>query len=288
MGTCESTHRKASSSGSTDHSLLVRKLNTAVNVVRVSTRVLDRRLVESQREMANMTEESSKCGSHVALPTATAACRSPPTCQPTVLGALPKTHRMSRVKTPDRKTIIEGILNASNKGHSPLGLEARLNSLGMQTKAMLGDGNCQFRAAAYNLFGSQSHHDVVRQAVVKHMKKHSDFFGIYFEDANEYRRYLQEMGRLRTWGDELTLRALVEAYCCEAHVVTSEASNWYLVYSSENDEDPDPEVALCPAGVPMPRKRKQIFLAYISPIHYNAIVSAIPLSNSASDPASPE
>jgi hypothetical protein len=111
------------------------------------------------------------------------------------------------------------------------------------------------------------------------------------------------MARNRTWGDELTLRAIVEAYSCEAHVVTSEPANWYLAYSPENPNEPqDPAIATCPSNVlssqthsaaackrrrvtptvhvafvaegqSLPPVRKQIFLSYISPIHYNAIVA---------------
>ena len=105
------------------------------------------------------------------------------------------------------------------------------------------------------------------------MKKCSDFFGIYFEDESEFSKYVRTMARNRTWGDELTLRAIVEVYGCEAHVVTSEPANWYLAYSPETEEARDAAVALCPKGFELPKPRKQIFLSYISPIHYNAIIA---------------
>ena len=43
------------------------------------------------------------------------------------------------------------------------------------------DGNCQFRAMADQLFGSQEHHVFVRAIAIAHMKGASDFFGMYFE-----------------------------------------------------------------------------------------------------------
>jgi len=142
---------------------------------------------------------------------------------------------------------------------------------------LTGDGNCQFRAVAFNLFGAQVHHGAVRQAAVAHMKKCADFFSIYFDGEDEFSSYLRTMSRNRTWGDELTLRAIVEAYMCEAHVVTSEPANWYLAYSPENPDEPqDPDVARCPKGHSLPPLRKQIFLSYISPIHYNAVVALAP------------
>ena len=79
------------------------------------------------------------------------------------------------------------------------------------------------------------------------------------------------MARDMTWGDELTLRAVVEAYGCKARVVTSEPANWYLVYAPESGDDrPAPP---CPARAKRPpRPGKEVFLSYISPIHYNAVV----------------
>lgn len=93
---------------------------------------------------------------------------------------------------------------------------------------------------------------------------------MFFDGEGELKRYLKQMSRARTWGDELTLRAVVEAYGCVAHVVTSEPANWYLVYSPESGDDrPTPP---CPKGAKAPRAGKEVFLSYVSPIHYNAIV----------------
>ncbi|CAE8624263.1 unnamed protein product [Polarella glacialis] len=138
---------------------------------------------------------------------------------------------------------------------------------------MQGDGNFQFRSFADNLFGKQSDHTATRKAAVEHMKKHTDFFGLFFETAAELNKYLLDMARSGTWGDELPLRAVVEAYGCVAHVITSEPANWYLVYEPKSQERPDLRVAVCPKGSKLPSVRKAIFLSYISPVHYNAIVS---------------
>ena len=142
-------------------------------------------------------------------------------------------------------------------------LDLRLQGLGLGMFEMEGDGNCQFRALADQLFGDQKHHAVTRQAAVDHMRRHADFFGMYFEDASELNVYLKEMGRSRTWGDELTLRAAVEAYGCCAHVITSEPANWYLVYQPEGE--PLSSMPL-PEGHAAPRKLKEVFVSYISPI----------------------
>ena len=38
------------------------------------------------------------------------------------------------------------------------------------------------------------------------------------------------MRRSKTWGNELTLRAVADALGCVVHVVTSNEANWYLQY----------------------------------------------------------
>ena len=176
--------------------------------------------------------------------------------------------------------------------------------------------HCQFRALADQLLGSQQHHAVVRAAAVAHMRAASNFFGMFFEDAEELSSYLSEMSLSRTWGDELTLRASVEAFGCVAHVVTSEDANWYLgcisyIHNSQPKLDthhahtyvharmysvyvhtythayrylvytpeappPDAVAAIVTKHctkhrLDRPPASKEVFINYISPIHYNAV-----------------
>jgi len=189
-------------------------------------------------------------------------------------GKLTMTARMSRVGTAAMSTMVGNVQQASEEG-DPGGtdLSSRLKSFGMRQRVMEGDGNCQFRSFAFNLFGAEKYHAVARKAAVEHLKRHEDFFGVYFEDKKEFNKYLREMRRDRTWGDELTLRAVVEAYGCEGHVITSEPANWYLVYQPDSDVKADPKFALAPKGAQRPAFGKKVFLAYVSPIHYNSIVA---------------
>lgn len=178
-------------------------------------------------------------------------------------------------------------IEAASKGSQPrqtgghaTALLDRLEGLGLASVEMDGDGNCQFRALADQLLGSQRHHEIVRAAAVAHMRAAADYFGIFFETATEFDDYLADMGRSRTWGDELTLRAAVEAFGCVAHVVTSEPANWYLVYTPEA---PAPEEVCALVGqacrsskLPQPPSGKEVFINYISPIHYNAVAPLAP------------
>lgn len=182
--------------------------------------------------------------------------------------------RMSSIQSQARQAIIDSIKRqADARVELRMGLESRLQSFGMRTKEMEGDGNCQFRSFAFNLFGEQRYHSLTRKAAVAHMSKHKEFFGMFFESAGEFKTYLRDMSKNRTWGDELTLRAVVEAYMCEAHVVTSESQNWYLVYQPESKDSRDLSIAVCPKGVDLPKIGKQVFLSYVSPIHYNSIIA---------------
>ena len=106
------------------------------------------------------------------------------------------------------------------------------------------------------------------------MRNASDFFGMYFDGEHEFAEYLKDMARSRTWGDELTLRACVEAFGCVAHVITSESMNWYLVYTPESPPDERALAQACAKrNLRPPKARKEIFISYVSPIHYNAIAA---------------
>ena len=192
-----------------------------------------------------------------------------------------KSLRMSRMSFGSRGMLVKK-LEAASKGNLPRQpgghaavLLDRLAGLGLASVEMDGDGNCQFRALADQLLGSQRHHEIVRAAAVAHMRAAADYFGMFFETADEFHDYLTDMGHSCTWGDELTLRAAVEAFGCVAHVVTSEPSNWYLVYTPEAPP-PDEVCALvgqrCRGSKrPQPPSGKEVFINYISPIHYNAV-----------------
>lgn len=245
---------------------LVRCVSQATTPSRVSTRKLSQEEFLDQRNRARsdsgaMTRQSS---GHVAL------VHTPSNRSFKRIGS-----RISSLRPSVRQAMVSNIrdMHESGEGHSR-DLDGRLKAFGMQMKEMEGDGNCQFRTLAFNLFGEQAHHAVTRKAAIAHMKKHHDFFSVLFESADEFKEYLRDMARNRTWGDELTLRAVVEAYGCEAHVITSEPANWYLVYQPESAGRPDPKVAACPKGLQPPKPGKQVFLSYISPVHYNSIIVA--------------
>ncbi|XP_026193275.1 uncharacterized protein LOC34623992 [Cyclospora cayetanensis] len=135
-------------------------------------------------------------------------------------------------------------------------LEQRLAFLGCRTVTAVGDGNCQFRSCAFGLFGSEDWHKVVRKKAVRHMRIHTQEYADFFEGP-ALEVYFKDMERSGTWGDELTLRAIADAFCCTIHLITSAPAGWYLRYDPEKEGE---------QVVP----KRHLFLTYISPIHYNA------------------
>ena len=136
-------------------------------------------------------------------------------------------------------------------------LEQRLSFLGCRSVTSVGDGNCQFRSCALNLFGSERFHMLVRREAVAQMQRQREVYAQFFESPQLLDRYLRDMNRKGTWGDELSLRAIADAFCCSIHLITSTPSSWYLRY--------DPE-----RGGEKVQPKRHLFLTYISPIHYNA------------------
>jgi len=135
-------------------------------------------------------------------------------------------------------------------------LRHRLEQMGLEQVTMGDDGNCQFRALSWQLYGTQNLHGNVRERVVRWIREHADAFMPYFDGKEDFQDYLAQMAKKRTWGDELTLRAATDCFNRKVHVITTEERNWYLSY------------------VPLEGKeghQGHVFLTYISPIHYNTV-----------------
>jgi hypothetical protein len=133
-----------------------------------------------------------------------------------------------------------------------------------------GDGNCQFRALALLLFGCAERHACVRAAVVAALRARADAFAPLFDTPRAFAHFCNDMACAATWGDELTLAAAADAFGVEVHVVQSTEENWHLCYTPP--EAPQPAAA-AEAGHAAGKTRR-VFVAYIAPVHYDAIVLA--------------
>ena len=63
----------------------------------------------------------------------------------------------------------------------------------------------QFRSVSFNLYGTEDHHPLVRRRAIAHMRQHAAEYEPFLGDASDWARYLREMAKPCTWGDELTL-----------------------------------------------------------------------------------
>jgi hypothetical protein len=90
------------------------------------------------------------------------------------------------------------------------------------------------------------------------------------------------MEKFCTWGDELTLKYCADVFDVVIHVVTSHEENWYLHYDPAKGEaerhyakqSEERVVQLIPDAAEdgkVGTLRKQIFLTYVAPVHYNSI-----------------
>jgi len=136
-------------------------------------------------------------------------------------------------------------------------MQQRCEFIQVSELEMEDDGNCQFRALAHELYGHQRFHSHVRALVVAYLREHAEQFSIFVGDEREWQSYLRNMAQECCWGDELTLSAAADAMGVVIHVVTTEHENWLLHYGEQ--------YAVVGASY------RELFLTYLSPIHYNVI-----------------
>jgi hypothetical protein len=114
-------------------------------------------------------------------------------------------------------------------------LRARLVRLGVAAQAQVGDGNCQFRSLANQLFCNAELHMLVRHIVTEYMLAQHGFFAMLFETEREFVQYVEGMKMPGTWGDEITLRAAADALGVVVHVITSDTASWHKCFTPDDD-----------------------------------------------------
>ena len=72
---------------------------------------------------------------------------------------------------------------------------------------IIGDGNCQYRAAAYCLFNNQDLYNYIKQESLKFIFTNPHLFKNFILD-NDLNGYLNQMIKDKEYGDELTLSAI--------------------------------------------------------------------------------
>jgi len=132
-------------------------------------------------------------------------------------------------------------------------LNERLQAYGLKEKVIRGDGNCQFRALADQLYKDSERHVECRRMVMAQMKCDPESYSVFVPDE-EFSDYVARMSRDGTWGDHLTLQAAADAYGVRLCVITSYAESFLIEIT--------------------PKKLKShrvLWLSFWAEVHYNSI-----------------
>ncbi|XP_010488245.1 PREDICTED: OTU domain-containing protein DDB_G0284757-like isoform X1 [Camelina sativa] len=166
------------------------------------------------------------------------------------LDSIPHTPRVNR-QIPD--------INDATLDHELL--SGRLATYGLAELQMEGDGNCQFRALADQLFRNAEYHKHVRKHVVKQLKQERKLYEEYV--PMKYRHYTRKMKKLGEWGDHVTLQAAADRFEAKICLVTSFRDQSYIEILPHNKN-------------PL----REAWLSFWSEVHYNSLyangVLAIP------------
>ncbi|CAJ1360790.1 unnamed protein product [Effrenium voratum] len=131
-------------------------------------------------------------------------------------------------------------------------LERLLAAHGLAERPVAGDGNCQFRALADQLYGSEEHHDAIRAQVLEQLRtlpsRYQGFVPGRFES------YLAHMARDGAWGDHVTLQAAADVLGVRIHVVSDFLEEAYIEVTPEQQ-----------------KSSKVLKLCFWAEVHYNSL-----------------
>lgn len=137
-----------------------------------------------------------------------------------------------------------------------LRLRERLAEFGLRERKTEGDGACQFRAVADQMWGDQTQHRVVRQRALETLLLGEDRFRHFVHDE-PWDTYLERMSRDDGWGDNLTLQAIADAFEVDMTVLTSFSSDDVIRVLASNG----------------PQQRPNIVLGFYAEVHYVSVES---------------
>ena len=77
-------------------------------------------------------------------------------------------------------------------------------------REVLGDGNCMFRAVSDQVYGTDEHHQIIREKCMDYLVIFRKYFEPYIDE--DFDDYIKEKRKNKTWGDDVELEALSEIY----------------------------------------------------------------------------
>jgi hypothetical protein len=128
----------------------------------------------------------------------------------------------------------------------------RLRTYGLAELQVDGDGNCQFRALADQIFRNPDYHKHVRREIVKQLKEFRKNYEAYV--PMDYKVYLKTMKRSGEWGDHLTLQAAADRFGAKICLLTSFRDTCLI--------------EIIPKDIP---HTKEFWLSFWSEVHYNSL-----------------
>ncbi|KAM1059679.1 hypothetical protein ACFX15_023731 [Malus domestica] len=160
------------------------------------------------------------------------------------LNSIPHTPRVNG-EIPD--------VNDATQDHERL--SARLATYDLSELQIKGDGNCQFRALADQLFRNPEYHKHVRKQVIKQLKHHKKLYEAYV--PMKYSRYLMKMKKTGEWGDHLTLQAAADRFGAKICLITSFRDTCYIEILPKDGNH-----------------ARELWLSFWSEVHYNSLYAS--------------
>ena len=148
--------------------------------------------------------------------------------------------------------VVENMPTKTEADMDYMNLADRLKHYGLKEKKVKGDGNCQFRSLADQLFGTMERHEEVRRMAIHQLKTESDLYKPYVpEDFDQYVRTMSKDGE---WGDHVTLQAVADLYGRKICVLSSYKTNFII--------DIKPQKTL---------HSRVLWLSFWAEVHYNSL-----------------
>lgn len=136
-------------------------------------------------------------------------------------------------------------------------LSQRLKQYGLCERTVKGDGNCQFRAVADQLYRTPHAHFGLRKAVVHRLRKRPELYSEYVPD--DFPTYCRQMEKDGTWGDHVTLQAVSDLFGVKVYVLTSFPGSEFIEISPSDGKV---------------RSQRILYVSFWAEIHYNSLYPA--------------
>ncbi|KAI9154340.1 hypothetical protein LWI28_024648 [Acer negundo] len=134
-------------------------------------------------------------------------------------------------------------------------LSERLAAYGLAELQIEGDGNCQFRALADQLFRNPDYHKHVRKEIIKQLKRFKKLYEGYV--PMKYKTYVKQIKKSGEWGDHVTLQAAADRFGAKICLVTSFRDTCFIEIMPK-DKNPT----------------RELWLSFWSEVHYNSIYAS--------------